>query len=500
LLGKKKVIIIGAGMAGLSAGCYLQMNGYDTEIFELGATPGGLCTGWERKGYSFDGCIHWLVGTKSSVSIYNLWSELIDMNQIEIVDYNEYCAIEDEMGNRFTAYTDIGKLEKEMKRVSPVDADMIDQFIHGIETFLDFNLPVEKPMEFMSISEKIGMLNDMLPKLPQMLKWYRMSNADFAAGLQSSLLKRFFTSAYPGCFTMLVTLINCGWLHKKGAGYPIGGSAMLSRLMEQRYFNLGGSIHYHAQVEKILVKDNCACGVELNGEKHAANIVISAADGRSTIYEMLQGAYKSKEIVNMYEKDRLQRPAPGMYLSLGINRSFEGQPHWLFLPLKKSIVIDDKTVMHELALTIVNFDPTAADPGKTCMTAMLSSNDCDYWVDLRMKDKGHYDEEKKEICDQIVDALEDHFGDFKSHVEVCDLATPATYIRYTANWQASAQGWSASKQTFGKSISKELPDLQNFYMAGQWVEIGGGVPMCMMSGRNVTQMICKRDHIKFIHN
>ena len=499
-MNKKKVAIIGAGMAGLSAGCYLQMSGYDTEIYELGATPGGLCTGWERKGYSFDGCIHWLVGTKPAVSIYNLWNELIDMDQLQVVDYNEYCSIEDETGSRFTAYTDIGRLEAEMKRVSPEDSGMIEQFILGIKAFLDFNLPVEKPMEFMSLREKTGMIVGMLPKLPQMLKWYRMSNADFASKLHSPLLKRFFTSAYPGCFTMLVTLINCGWLHKKGAGYPIGGSAKLSRLMEQRYLRLGGSIHYRARVEKILVHHDSACGVEVNGKQHPADIVLSAADGYSTIYKLLHGAYKSKKIVQMYERGRMQRPAPGMYFFLGLNRSFEGQPHWMFLPLKKAITIDDKTILKELALTIVNFDPTAAGPGKTCLTAMLSSNDCDYWVNLRAADKSRYDAEKEHICSQIIDALEEHFGDIQNHVEVSGLATPATYIRYTANWQASAQGWSASKQTFGKTISKILPGLQNFYMAGQWVEIGGGVPMCMMSGRNTAQLICKRDNVRFIHH
>lgn len=487
-------------MAGLSAGCYLQMSGYDTEIFELGSMPGGLCTGWERKGYSFDGCIHWLVGTKPAVSIYNLWNELVDMSKLQIVDYNEYCAIEDSMGNRFTAYTDIDRLESEMKRVSPEDGELIDQFIHGIKAFLNFNLPVEKSMEFMSLQEKISMIGGMLPKLPQLLKWYRLSNADFAAKLHSPLLKRFFTSSYPGCFSMLVTLINCGWLHKRGAGYPIGGSAKFSRLIEQRYLSLGGSIHYHSRVEKILVQDNCACGVEVNGERHTADIVLSAADGRSTIYRMLEGAYKSREIIKMYEKGSMQRPAPGMYFSLGLNRSFEGQPHWLFLPLKKDIIIDNKTTINELALTIVNFDPTAAGQGKTCLTAMLSSNDCDYWVELRTTDKSRYDAGKKLICDKIIDALEEHFGDIKNHVEVCDLATPATYIRYTGNWQASPQGWSASKQTFGKNISKELPDLRNFYMAGQWVEIGGGVPMCMMSGRNTAQIICRRDNVRFIHN
>lgn len=97
-----------------------------------------------------------------------------------------------------------------------------------------------------------------------------------------------------------------------------------------------------------------------------------------------------------------------------MNRSFEGQPHWLFLPLKKDIIIDNKTTINELALTIVNFDPTAAGQGKTCLTAMLSSNDCDYWVELRTTDKSRYDAGKKLICDKIIDALEEHFGDIKT--------------------------------------------------------------------------------------
>ncbi len=59
----KSVIIIGAGIGGLSTGCYAQMNGYKTRIFEMGDKPGGLCTAWQRKGYIIDGCLHWLVGS-----------------------------------------------------------------------------------------------------------------------------------------------------------------------------------------------------------------------------------------------------------------------------------------------------------------------------------------------------------------------------------------------------------------------------------------------------
>ena len=62
----KRVLVIGAGIAGLSTASYLQRNGFDTEIFELHTQPGGLCTAWKRGGYTFDGCIHWLMGSGTS--------------------------------------------------------------------------------------------------------------------------------------------------------------------------------------------------------------------------------------------------------------------------------------------------------------------------------------------------------------------------------------------------------------------------------------------------
>ncbi len=60
---KESLIIIGGGFAGLATGIYARLNGYKTRIFEMHDKPGGLCTSWQRKGYTFDGCIHWLIGS-----------------------------------------------------------------------------------------------------------------------------------------------------------------------------------------------------------------------------------------------------------------------------------------------------------------------------------------------------------------------------------------------------------------------------------------------------
>jgi phytoene dehydrogenase-like protein len=54
----KSIIIIGAGMAGLSAGIYARRNGYDVTLYESHFLPGGMCTAWQRQGFTFEGGLH----------------------------------------------------------------------------------------------------------------------------------------------------------------------------------------------------------------------------------------------------------------------------------------------------------------------------------------------------------------------------------------------------------------------------------------------------------
>ena len=86
----KSIIIIGAGFAGLAAGIYARMNGYSTQIFETHNLPGGLCTSWKRKGYTFDGCIHWLVGSSPCSGMHDIWEETGISQGRDIIDMDEY--------------------------------------------------------------------------------------------------------------------------------------------------------------------------------------------------------------------------------------------------------------------------------------------------------------------------------------------------------------------------------------------------------------------------
>ena len=89
--------------------------------------------------------------------------------------------------------------------------------------------------------------------------------------------------------------------------------------------------------------------------------------------------------------------------------------------------------------------------------------------------------------------IERIYPGLSAQVEVCDVATPVSYERYTGNWQGATCGFLLTKEVMRMmllGVDKTLPGLRNFYMAGQWVEPGGSVPISAMSGRQALQLIC----------
>ena len=492
---QKSMIIIGAGIAGLAAGCYGQMNGYRTQIFELHDKPGGLCTSWKRKGYTIDGCIHWLVGSSPANNFYRIWEELGSVQGRHMVDHDEFIRVEGADGKAFIVYTDIDCLEQHMKELAPADKEVIEEFTEGLRACTRFELPIEKAPQLYGPIDGLKLLPQMLPFLKVMRKWKKISVQDFAQRFRDPFLRQAFPLSFDSPdIPMMAMLMTLAWMHKKSAGYPAGGSLEFSRAIEQRYLDLGGEIHYRSPVSKISVQNDQAVGVRLaDGTEHRGDIVISAADGHSTIFDMLEGEYINDKIRGHY--DKLPIFSPLVHVALGVARSFEGLPHSIVYVLKEPITIAGQERKF-IGVEIYNFDPTSAPPGKTVLKVMFTS-DYDYWKELS-EDSARYQAEKEKIADKVIAVLDSRFPGLASQVEMCDVATPMTWERYTGNWRASFEGWLMTTKTFGMRMGKTLPGLESFYMAGQWVEPGGGVPTAAMSGRNVIQIICHRDKKPFV--
>jgi phytoene dehydrogenase-like protein len=491
------VIIIGAGIAGLSTGCYGRMNGYRTRILEHDAEPGGVAKAWKHDGYLIDGGIHYLMGHRPGQACYQLYRELGILHHRRYPDLNTFVRFTDEhTGQRVSFTADLDRLARDLKALAPEDARLIDDFIAGIRAMqrTDMFGLMETPPELLGPFGPLKLLWRLRRSLRYLGGTYNRPSEQFAQAASNPALRRVLTHLFlpevPAWFVLLLLAL----LASRQLGLLAGSCADFTASLVERYQGLGGEISYNATVKEILVEHHRAVGVRLaDGSEHRADVVVSAGDGRSTLFELLGGRYLSPKLKRCYQ--RWKPLCPILTLSFGVRREFPNEPPLNFVFFKSPITIGG-IEMEGMPVRLFNYGAAFAPPGKTVVQVLLLA-DWEFWNELR-HDREGYDAEKNRVGAEILARLEPHYPGLTSQVELTDIATPYTTWRYTLNHHGAFMGWSPTPQALRTPLPKTLPGLDNFYMAGQWVMPGGGVPPCLYSGRHVIQMLCRR-HRKSFH-
>lgn len=122
---------------------------------------------------------------------------------------------------------------------------------------------------------------------------------------------------------------------------------------------------------------------------------------------------------------------------------------------------------------------------------MFNTWEGEKWEQLATEHPKQYEEEKKRLSEQVIDRLSRIIGPLEDKVEMVDVSTPHSVIRYTGNWQGSFEGFAPTKATLSKSLPKILPGLKNFAMIGQWTTPGGGLPTAAKDGLDIAKKLCK---------
>jgi phytoene dehydrogenase-like protein len=489
----KKVVIIGGGVSGLSAGIYAKINGFDAEIIEMHSITGGQCTAWERKGYRFDYCLHWLVGTRKG-PFNDIWKETNVLNdQVEIIDHEVHTKIFAEDGREFILYTNLDKWEEYLCDLAPEDTQSIRKMCKDMRKS-SFLQPYSDPPGLRKLGQTISSMFSMMPIMTLFMKYGRKTCEEYFRSLnfKNPTLLYFLKSVYGSRdFSALAFIMMFAWFNQKNAGYLIGGSLPMAKRMTDKYLGLGGKLTTKKRVTKIIVENDVAKGVLLSdGRLINADYVISAADGHSTIFDMLGGKYINKKISGAYEKWELFTPI--VQVSFGIDSVISsGNPVETWL--KKDLKIGRTKTEQGYSIMNYCFDHTMAPEGKTVIVLRFESP-WHLWKDLTGEE---YKTEKETIEKDARALLEKHYQGISSKIEAVDVATPVTDVNYTGVWKGSYEGFMPSSKNLMDNINPKLPGLKKFYMSGQWLFPGGGLPPAGQSGKWAIQYICQDEKINF---
>ncbi len=485
----KRVLIAGGGIAGLCTGIYLQKNAFETEILEMHSIAGGLATAWKRGGYTFENCIHWLLGSKEGEELNATWKEVFDLGRLEFHDAEIHEIIE-KGDKRLAVYSDVDRMEREFLAQAPEDAAVVREFAGLVRKLSSFRFPAGD-----SLLPRLISLAKALPHLWRIGRYSKFTLGGYAERVKSPLLKAFFASDLEE-MSFLARAFSMAWMTRGNAGYPIGGSLRMIGLIEEQYKALGGKIRFDTRVGKITVSNGKAVGVVIEGgEEIKADIVVSAADGHTTLFKFLEGKYLSDRIERTY---KYYKPFPSyVQVSLGVGADLKGEAGFLLLLLDKDLVIDPLTRQKYLSFRVFNFDRTMAPAGKTAVVCFLPTYNHEYWVSLLERGRAEYEAEKERVAREVIDIFERRFPAGKGKIEVVDVATPSTVIRFTGNWKGSMEGWLITPSTGMRPLPPVLPGLQDFYMVGQWVSPGGGLPSGLLTARKTAQLICRNSRVKW---
>ena len=486
---EEKIVIIGGGIAGLTAGIYARLAGFKAQIFEKNAIPGGECIGWNRKGYHIDNCIHWLTGTRKDTEMYKVWKTTGALS-----DDTEYAKVDafyssSYQGQTVTLWNDLDKTQKELIAISPEDEDEIKKFIQNVEYSKQCLFPAGKPMEMWGIKDYIEMGKNMMDFPKVMKEFGKISLEEYAKRFHSPLLQKMICDYLPPSYAAYSFLVSYATMADGNGKIPMGASLQMSLRMEKRFKELGGEIFYNQSISKIRVEKKRATGIELSDGRFVdADIVIPTVDTHVLFHKLLSEDYMPKELKEAYKEPAKYPVTSGFQVAYALDLEL-APGETLFLEIDPLKVGAGK--FNRMYVKSYEYDGIFNKDGKTVLQTCITQTDADfeYWKSLSSE---QYKAEKEKMIAEVTKRIEVARPEMKGKLEFLDAWTPVTYERYCNAYHGSYMSFVTTPNGKQIKMKGQLKGIDNLYVAGQWTNSPGGLPVAAASGKFAIQRILKK--------
>ncbi len=486
---KEKVIIIGGGIAGLSAGIYALRAGFEAEIYEKNSIPGGECIGWNRKGYHIDNCIHWLTGTKKGTELYDVWKTVGALDdEMEYAPINSFYT-STYKGQKVTLWNDLKRTEEELIAISPEDEEEIKKFIQYVEYSKQCLFPAKKPMEMWGVKDYINMGKTMMDFPKVMKEFGAISLEEYSKRFKHPLLQHLMCDYLPKSYCTYSFLVSYATMADGNGNIPMGASLQMSLRMEKKYKDMGGKICYNKGVKKINIAKKKATGIELEDCTFIeGDYVIPTVDTHLLFNKLLSKEYMPKELREAYDSPKAYPATSGFQVAFAVEL-LPNEGETVFIDIDPLCV--GKRGFERMYVKSYGYDPVFIKDGKTVIQTCITQTDEDYefWKSLSPEE---YKATKDKLVEEVKLRIEKAFPEYAGKMEFLDAWTPLTYERYCNAYHGSYMSFVTTPMGKQIKMKGQLKGIKNLYVAGQWTNSPGGLPVAVASGKFAIQRILKK--------
>lgn len=475
----KKIIIVGAGITGLSTGIGALEAGYEVEIYEKNQNAGGCCNGWYRDGHYIDNCMHWLTGTNQTTKMFKLWKKIGAIDETSNLYQGKYFYKSHDNNKSIALYTDLEQTKREMLALSPEDSNEIQRFISTMKHLIVANQQASFLKHTYHTTAGYGKAY-----------WHyrHLSLGDLSKRFQHPLLQKLFTDYLPSYYSSIALLLAyAAFASGNGKVYQEGSLAFTQNIL-QHYLQLGGKIYYNSEVTKVNLSQKTIESIELaTGELIQGNYFFFACDAIYVYQHLLPHIEMPNRLLKKL-REKENYPIPSAFQAAYIVDKKESciQDTEIIEMNPKKI---GEIVTHRLCLKSYHYLPSTEDV--VVYQLMIPQDEASYvyWKTLQEKSPKLYQQEKEKLATELMKEIIQSFPQLKGHIKLLDSWTPYTYTAYFHAHYGSFMGFSFTPHSSLQGVHSKIKQIQNGYILSIWNNITGGLPIACRMGYHATKEI-----------